>query len=145
MSNSNIDIELKKIYTKLALKWCKENLGINHRKRKKLILDATSKDKKRGNIIFYGRYCPNENKITVYLPNCNNVNDLVGTVIHEYTHYLQSSSRYRLYEKIYYYSQNPYERQARRNEEKYTDLCADYVVTSSSIISASGISTKKRK
>lgn len=144
MRNDSIDIGLKTLYTKLALKWCRENLGINNRKRKKLILDATEKKKVRGNIIFYGRYCPNQNKITVYLPNCNNVNDLVGTVIHEYTHYLQSSSRYRLYEKEYYYSQNPYERQARRNEEKYTEICADYVVDSSNI-SASGISTRKRK
>ena len=45
---------------------------------------------------------------------------------------------------LYYYSQNPYERQARRNEIKYTDKCIDYVVSSSKI-SASGISTKKRK
>ena len=43
--------------------------------------------------------------------------DIVSTVIHEYTHYLQSRNLYQKYEKVYYYSTNPYEREARRNEK----------------------------
>lgn len=144
MRSNLIDNKIKTAYTKLALKWCKENLGINTRKRKELILEVSVREKKKGEFVYYGNYCFNKNKIIVYIENCKDINDLVGTIIHEYTHYLQSSSKYRLYEKIYYYSQNPYERQARRNEIKYTDKCIDYVVSSSKI-SASGISTKKRK
>jgi len=38
----NIDEELKISYTKMALNWCVENLGVNRRKRKKLILEINT-------------------------------------------------------------------------------------------------------
>ncbi len=61
--------------------------------------------------------------MTIYLPHCNTIDSVVSTTIHEYTHYLQSRLRYQDYQKDYYYSTNPYEREAKRNEEKYTNLC----------------------
>jgi hypothetical protein len=71
----------------------------------------------------YGNYCFYRNTITIYLPNNRTIDDIVSTVIHEYTHYLQVRNTYREYEKTTYYSQNPLERQAKRNEDKYTKLC----------------------
>ena len=53
----------------------------------------------------------------------NTIYDIVATVIHEYTHYLQVRRKYREYELSRYYSQNPMERQAKRNEDKYTKIC----------------------
>jgi Zn-dependent peptidase ImmA (M78 family) len=123
ISKRDVDIESKVSYTKLALKWCKKNLGINTRKRKKLLLEISEKRRKKGNNIYYGLYCCNKNKIVIYINNCDTIYDIISTIIHEYTHYLQSSSLYRYYSKQYYYSQNPYERQAKRYEEKYTKPC----------------------
>ena len=50
ISKKGIDTELKILYTKMTLKWCKENLGINSKKRKKLILDISYKNRKKGKI-----------------------------------------------------------------------------------------------
>jgi hypothetical protein len=123
ISKKGIDTELKILYTKMTLKWCKENLGINSKKRKKLILDISYKNRKKGKIIYYGNYCFNGNKLTIYVGNCETLHDIISTVIHEYTHYLQSSKLYREYAKMYYYSHNPCERQAKRNEVKHTKTC----------------------
>jgi hypothetical protein len=61
--------------------------------------------------------------MVIYAPNCENFYEIVATVIHEYTHYLHSGPLYRKYEKEYYYSKNPYEREAKRNEAKYAKTC----------------------
>ena len=53
--------------------------------------------------------------------------ELVSTVIHEYTHYLQVRRKYREYEKVKFYSQNPFEIQAKRNEERYTKTCINEI------------------
>jgi len=119
----NIDEELKISYTKMALDWCVENLGVNKRKRKKLILEINDKDFSQSRIIYYGKYCFYKNKIVIYISSCETIDDLISTMIHEYTHYLQSSSLYQYYSTCYYYSQNPCERQAKRNEVKYTKEC----------------------
>lgn len=144
MSKSFIDIETKEIYAKMTLRWCKRNLGINKRKRTKLILDFSPKYRKKKQMIYYGTYCFYRNRILIYLNNCKSLNDIVSTIIHEYTHYLQSRTKYMLYEKMYYYSHNPYERQAKRNEKKYTSRCIKDIKNHSTT-SASGISTRKNK
>jgi Zn-dependent peptidase ImmA (M78 family) len=77
----------------------------------------------QGKFVYYGNYCLYKNQITIYINNCETLKNLVSTIIHEYTHYLQPMGRYKEYEKYYYYSTHPFERQARRNETKYTDTC----------------------
>jgi hypothetical protein len=73
--------------------------------------------------VVYGNYCFYRNKMTIHEPSCNTIYEVVSTVIHEYTHYLQSRPQYKIYQDHYYYSHNPYEREAKRNEDKYTKLC----------------------
>lgn len=123
MTKRDVDSELKISYIKLTLKWCKKNLGINRRKRKKLTLKFSDEKKIRKNCVYHGDYSFERNAITIYIANCDTILDVVSTVIHEYTHYLQFATVYKRYSKIYYYSQNPYERQAKRNEKKYTKIC----------------------
>lgn len=123
MSKSPIDDEIKIFYTKMSLDWCKENLGINERKRSELQLIISNKKRKKGKYVLYGSYCFFKNRIIIYTPNCLSLFDIVGTIIHEYTHYLQSRTKYVMYEKSHYYSTNPLERQAKRNEVKYTKIC----------------------
>lgn len=118
-----IDIETKKRYATLTIKWCEEYLGLCNRKKRKLIVRFSDKKRKIDNFDVFGNYCFYRNEIIIYLPNNNTIYDLVATVIHEYTHYLQSRTKYREYELSRYYSQNPLERQAKRNEDKFTKIC----------------------
>lgn len=121
--NKSIDTKTKIKVSTEALKWCKDYLGVNDRKRTKLKLEFSVRPRTIKKCIVFGNYCFWRNKITIYLPHCESIKDIVSTIIHEYTHYQQSRNRYQYYQKNYYYSTNPYEREAKRNEEKYTDLC----------------------
>jgi hypothetical protein len=117
------DDGLKILYIHFALNWCKMNMGINPRKRKKLLLDISNEKMVKNNNVYYGDYRFQNNLITIYIKNCKTFHDIISTTIHEYTHYLQSGKKYVEYSKKYYYSQNPCERQAKRNEKRYTKIC----------------------
>ena len=118
-----IDIETKKRYATQTLKWCVEYFGLCDRKKRKLLFRFSDRSRKMDNCNVFGNYCFYRNEIIIYLPNNNTIYDIVSTVIHEYTHYLQVRRKYREYELSRYYSQNPLERQAKRNEDKYTNMC----------------------
>ena len=127
MVKKNNNIELKKKYAILTIKWCKEFFGINERKKTKLEFEFTTRKRSIKNAMVYGNYCFYRNKMTIHEPACETLYDVVSTVIHEYTHYLQSRTLYKKYQDKYYYSRNPYEREAKRNEEKYTKECMKYI------------------
>jgi Zn-dependent peptidase ImmA (M78 family) len=118
-----IDIESKKRYALLTLKWCEKYFGLCRRKKRKLIFKFSERKRKIGNCDVFGNYCFYRNEIVIYLPNNQTIYDVVSTVIHEYTHYLQVRRKYREFEKTRYYSQNPMERQAKRNEDRFTNIC----------------------
>lgn len=121
--NRFIDDKTKKKYTRLTLKWCESFFGFNERRRNKPTLRFSNRQRKIKNAIVFGNYCFYRNIITIYLPHCTTPQDIISTTIHEYTHYLQKRLKYKDYEQYYYYSTNPYEREAKRNEEKYTLIC----------------------
>ncbi len=98
MAKRTCDINLKKQYAILTLKWCKEFFGENDRKRSKLRFEFT--ERKRtccGGHMVYGNYCFYRNKMTIHEPACDTIYEIVSTVIHEYTHYLQSRPQYKRY------------------------------------------------
>lgn len=123
MGKRILDFNQKKQYTNLALRWCKNFFGQNELKRTKLSITITKRKRTIKNHLVFGNYCFYRNRITIYDSACRTVNDIVSTIIHEYTHYLQSRNLYRAYQDYYYYSTNPCEREAKRNEEKYTKIC----------------------
>ncbi len=125
MNKKSIDSTLKKRITNLTIRWCRDFFGINDKKRTKLKLVFSNRPRTIKKSIVFGNYCFWRNTITIYIPHCNTIDEIVSTVIHEYTHYLQSRPRYQTYQKNYYYSTNPYEREARKNEERYTKMCID--------------------
>ena len=61
------------------------------------------------------------NEILIYYGSIDNIKELLQTCIHEWTHQLQPI-RTKYYKYPGSYSRNPYERQARRNEDKYTPI-----------------------
>ena len=64
-------------------------------------------------------YDDKENKIFIYYPNMKNEEDVLRSLIHEYTHYTQDSSLFKRYKQIYSYDEDPTEIEAHRNEENW--------------------------
>ena len=115
MAKKVVDSEVKKLFALYTLKWCKKNLGVNKRKKPpKVLVRIRFYEEDDKNVV--GMYISYSNKIIVYDLNCSSIEDVVSTVIHEYTHYLQPWRKYWEYFKTHYYSTHPYEKQARKNE-----------------------------
>lgn len=121
MGRVSIDIQRKKDLATLTLKWCKKNLGVN--KRKKLPKISVRIRFINGDKNHYGSYYFEENRIIIYDLKCKTMYDVVSTVIHEYTHYLQSMKKYFDYFTTHYYSTHPYEKQAEKNANQYSKKC----------------------
>ena len=64
-------------------------------------------------------YDDKENKIFIYYPNMKNEEDVLRALIHEYTHYRQDSKLLKKYRQIYTYYKDPFEAQAKKNEENW--------------------------
>lgn len=125
MARYSIDIEMKKQYAIQALRWCRKNLGIN--RRKKLPKITVRVRFINGDYDLYGGYYWQENKIVIYDEKNTSLKSVVGTVIHEYTHYLQSMTKYYEYFQTHYYSTHPYEKEAYRNSKIYTTRCLNSI------------------
>jgi len=65
-------------------------------------------------------YDRKENKLFLYSDYNNSIEDVIRSIIHEYVHYLQSSSWMRRYYKMGYdYTNHPYELKASKEEENW--------------------------
>ena len=101
-----------------ALRWCKTNLGINNRKKYLPIWYV----KKGWDEDLCGEYDHELNEVHIYYGGIEDVKELIQTCIHEWTHQLQPiTTKYFKYPGSY--SRNPYERQAKYNEQKYYKEC----------------------
>ena len=127
MENSDVSIGLKKQYSIRAVKWCENKLGINKRKKKKLKISVRVTFRTPDEKNFYGLYSYKDNRIIIYDLNCVSLEDVVSTVIHEYTHYLQPVKKYWDFFKTHDYSTHPHEIEALINEEKYTTECLETI------------------
>ena len=113
--------ELKK-FAKDTYNWCVENLGtpLKGGQLPKLRIHFTDRRAAKGVYIAQTR------EIFVYMIHLTCIQDLVETIIHEYTHFLQMPrlrdgiKYHRLYMKDGY--DNEFEREAYEMEEKYADV-----------------------
>ena len=66
-------------------------------------------------------YDERANEIYIYYPNIKNEEDLLRSLIHEYTHYLQDLTQLKIqvYAQNYDYNSNPIEIEAHDNENKW--------------------------
>ena len=60
-----------------------------------------------------------EGTIYLYLPNIPNEEELLRSIIHEYTHYRQDHKLFKKYKAMYSYDEDPTEIEAKRNEEDW--------------------------
>jgi hypothetical protein len=82
----------------------------------KVYADGTDKNLK-------GEFVSDFNEIIVYWKNIKSEEELIRTLVHEYTHYLQSPSwMTRYYNMGYDYSDHPYEIQAYMEEENWIEF-----------------------
>ena len=59
------------------------------------------------------------NVIYIYYPNMENEEDVLRSLIHEYTHYRQDHKLFKKYKAMYSYDEDPTEIEAKRNEEDW--------------------------
>ena len=65
------------------------------------------------------QYDDETNIIYIYYPNMMNEEDVIRSIIHEYTHYRQDHKLFKQYRDIYSYDENPIEIEAHKNEEDW--------------------------
>lgn len=122
---SSLDSRTIREIVKLSTAYCTETFGVNRRKRTEFTVSIR---KQTGGDPAYGQYCPVENRMTIFYNHCPRVKQLVQTVIHEYTHYLQPITTY--YSKLldkFGYDDHPMESEAREFEMEYYHECWKYV------------------
>ncbi len=73
-------------------------------------------------LAYYGWFETKTNKIVVNRFYACTMKLFVKTILHEYTHYLQNLSLYKIILKKVGYDNHPYEIEARDNEKYYTEV-----------------------
>ena len=65
------------------------------------------------------QYDHDTNIIWLYYPNIKDEEDVLRSLIHEYTHYKQDHKLFKKYKAIYSYDEDPIEIEAHKNEENW--------------------------
>ena len=65
------------------------------------------------------QYDEDTNVIYIYYPNMENEEDILRSLIHEYTHYKQDHKLFKQYKAMYSYDEDPTEIEAHKNEEDW--------------------------
>jgi hypothetical protein len=118
----SMSLSEKRKIVELTIQWCRENLGVNNRRRSPFTFSVVNQ--RTVHLKYMGRFFTLKNKLVVYHNNNDNVKELIKTTIHEYTHYLQPLRKYYYgYTLKYGYNKNPFEVEARKNEKKYFKKC----------------------
>ena len=112
--------QLKKV-TKDAFQWCVDKFGspLKGGQLPKLHIYFTNRRNAKGTYVAHTR------EMFIYVYHMDSLNDLVRTVVHEYTHFLQmpklndAMKYHRMYMKYGY--DNEFEREAYEAEELYSD------------------------
>ena len=65
------------------------------------------------------QYDEDTNVIYIYYPNMKNEEDVLRSIIHEYTHYKQDHKLFKKYKAMYSYDEDPTEIEAKNNEKDW--------------------------
>ena len=108
-----------------VLNWCMNNMdyptGHKYYPHVKICYYKTKRNR-------FGDYTSNARLIRIFINNHSSVEELIDTIIHEYTHYLdmpfqKDQKEYNRYLKQKGYYDNPFEINARESANKYTSIC----------------------
>jgi hypothetical protein len=110
-----------------ALEFCALKFGTSRYNGGVPRIHFMSKNKMASDSICKGYYKVDKNVIVIFKKAHNTCVDLLDTVIHEYTHYLQNLHRYAVLSRSYNYYDHPYEIEAWDTGLKYKWDCKDYI------------------
>jgi len=122
MTTDEIQIIVDKVYPKIQKYYGKGSLDIPKIELHKDIYARLSGDEEqRGehSSTSKAQYDENTNIIYIYYPNIMNEEDIIKSIIHEYTHYKQDHKLFKQYRDMYSYDENPIEIEAHKNEEDW--------------------------
>lgn len=120
----NINVTKSKFVNEV-LRWCMKNMdyptGHKYYPQVKICYYKTKRNR-------FGDYASNTRLIRIFINNHSSVEELIDTIIHEYTHYLdmpfqKDQKEYNRYLKQKGYYDNPFEINARETANKYTSIC----------------------
>lgn len=108
-----------------TFEWCCRFLGTPLKRYPKLKLSTDKRYTRK-----YGEY--NNKVVTIYLNTCKGRKDIIGTVIHEYTHFIQMPrkkdiNKYHKLSENHHYNKHPFEIEAVLSEKVYLKDCIDYL------------------
>ena len=114
-----------RVIASLCMEYCKDNLGVNRRRRKDISISIV---KNPSSDIYYGEYCPTKNVVRIFYDEVPTLGQFTATFIHEYTHSLQPiATKYSKLMKKYGYDNHPHEIEARDNELIYNRRVLSYL------------------
>lgn len=119
LSRFNIG-EIKKI-SRLIIFWCFDHWGDNNRIKKPLRIHLDY-DKESD---YYAEYIieKKEHILRILLNKNKTIEDLISSILHEFTHRLQSDKEYDRLSKKYSYSKHPHEKMAIKISEHFSRVC----------------------
>ena len=122
LTTHTTDLSMDQSYrlVNLTVEWCRKFFTAPHITRRKELLIMVYNSPTHE---VYGQYCERNNWLTINLATCVNVRDLIKTTIHEYTHFCQDLKEYAVMTKQVGYDENPFEIEARENENTYYNNC----------------------
>ena len=108
---------INRYWTNKIILWCTDNLGVSkyHKSLPRVILSKTPSS-------LFGFFIFETNSITIFVKKHKSFKAFVGTIIHEYTHYLQNLAEYDILD-----DNNKFEVEAQANEIKFTPICLEYL------------------
>ena len=126
MNRSKYNVKKATKIAKLAYRWCEMKFG--HPLKTAICEFKVSQDKRVSQMLGYYM----EREIKIFVHNTKSYSEVMRTVIHEYTHYLQmpklsDNSKYCKLDEKYGYFDNPMEVEARDSEAIYIGTCKSYV------------------
>ena len=122
MTTDEIQIIIDRAYPLIQKYYGKGNLEIPKIETHKDIYARLSGDEEQSgehSTTSKAQYDDETNVIYIYYPNMKTEEDVIRSIIHEYTHYRQDHKLFKQYRDMYSYNENPIEIEAHRNEEDW--------------------------
>ena len=122
MTTDEIQIIIDKVYPKIKEHYGKGSLDYPKLELHRDIYARLSGDEEaegEHSSTSKAEYDDETNAIYIYYPNMVNEEDVIRSIIHEYTHYRQDHKLFKQYRAMYSYDENPIEIEAHKNEEDW--------------------------
>ena len=125
MTGSLTSLKLHRGHATKILEWCKKKYGRSKYNGRYPDIAFKKSDYYTGED--WGYYDEEEQLIFVSKDKHENLEDLVHTIIHEYTHYLQSMHHYQILALYLEHHEHPLEIQAEETANRDTPECMDFL------------------